>query len=68
VGMQEVDFGDWMVSVASMSRTVNRVAPEIRRKQANGNGGAHPVHEPSNVRAGARWTPAGAALGGTKVR
>jgi hypothetical protein len=31
--MEEVDFGDWMVSVASMSRVVNRVAPEIRRKQ-----------------------------------
>jgi hypothetical protein len=32
-GMQEMDFGDWMVSVASMSRAVNRVAPEIRREQ-----------------------------------
>ncbi len=46
--MQEVDFGDWMLSVASMSRVVNGVAPEIRRKQANGKGGARPMHGPSN--------------------
>ncbi|KAJ7866532.1 hypothetical protein B0H13DRAFT_1898089 [Mycena leptocephala] len=33
-----------------MSRAVNRVAPEIRRKQANGKGGACPVHGASNAR------------------
>jgi hypothetical protein len=30
---EEVDFGEWMLSAASMLRVVNRGAPEIQRQQ-----------------------------------